>query len=103
MTTQTIFDRFQRRLDAEPDSPLFTFVDGAGRDQETLSVRDTARHAEAVAGFLRNRCDLRPGDRVLLVYPPSLDFIKAFIGCLFARLVPVPLPPPNPMSLASDL
>ena len=34
-------------------------------------------------------------DRVLLVYPPSLDFLVAFIACLKANLVAVPVFPPG--------
>jgi len=39
---------------------------------------------------------LLPGDRVLLVYLPSLDFIVAFLACFRAGLVPVPVYPPDP-------
>jgi len=37
------------------------------------------------------------GSSVLLAFPPGLDFVKAFYGCLLAgaRAVPVPLPDPN--------
>ncbi|KAL6966383.1 hypothetical protein U1Q18_032164 [Sarracenia purpurea var. burkii] len=40
---------------------------------------------------------IKPGDRVLLVYLPGLDFIEAFLGCLRARVIPVPVIPPDPM------
>jgi acyl-CoA synthetase (AMP-forming)/AMP-acid ligase II len=36
------------------------------------------------------------GERVLLVYPPGLDFILAFCGCLYAGAVAVPVYPPRP-------
>ncbi|WP_394829865.1 fatty acyl-AMP ligase [Pendulispora albinea] len=39
---------------------------------------------------------LRPGDRALLLYPPGLEFIYAFLGCLFARVIAVPAYPPRP-------
>ena len=32
----------------------------------------------------------------MLVYPPSLDFTIAFIACLKARIVAVPVFPPHP-------
>ncbi len=44
-----------------------------------------------------------PGDRVLLVYPPSLDFIISFIACLKAGLIAVPVFPPDPLRLNKDL
>lgn len=34
--------------------------------------------------------------RAVLVYPPSLDFIIAFIACLRAGIVAVPVFPPHP-------
>ncbi|MEZ4236673.1 MAG: AMP-binding protein [Myxococcota bacterium] len=39
---------------------------------------------------------MAPGDRVLLVYPPGLDFPCAFLGCLWAGVVAVPAAPPQP-------
>ena len=39
---------------------------------------------------------LKKGDRALLVYPPSLDFIICFIACLKAGIVAVPVFPPDP-------
>ncbi|XP_065866063.1 uncharacterized protein [Euphorbia lathyris] len=40
---------------------------------------------------------IKPGDRVLLVHVPGLDFVDAFFGCLMARVLPVPVLPPDPM------
>ena len=40
---------------------------------------------------------------MLLVYPPSLDFVVAFLGCLKAGLIAVPTYPPDPMRLNKDL
>jgi acyl-CoA synthetase (AMP-forming)/AMP-acid ligase II len=34
------------------------------------------------------------GDRAVLLYPPGPEFILAFVGCLFAGVVPVPVYPP---------
>jgi acyl-CoA synthetase (AMP-forming)/AMP-acid ligase II len=35
------------------------------------------------------------GERALLLYPTGLEFIAAFLGCLYAGVVAVPVPPPN--------
>ena len=40
--------------------------------------------------------NLQRGDRAVLVYPPSLDFMIAFLACLKAGVVAVPVFPPNP-------
>ena len=43
--------------------------------------------------------DIPPGERALLLYAPGPDFAAAFLGCLYARIVPVPLPAPKPYRL----
>lgn len=40
------------------------------------------------------RAGVRPGDRVALIYPTSIEFIDALFGCVLAGAVPVPLYPP---------
>ena len=39
----------------------------------------------------------------MLVYPPSLDFIVAFLACLKAGIIAVPAYPPDPRKLNKDL
>src|SRR4051794_25150555 len=36
------------------------------------------------------------GERALLVYPPGLEFLVAFFGCLYGGAVAVPAYPPRP-------
>ncbi|WP_136520702.1 non-ribosomal peptide synthetase [Cellulomonas telluris] len=50
--------------------------------------------ARCRAAAARLRADLRPGSRVLLAHPASLDYLVAFLGCLYAGMVPVPAYPP---------
>ena len=38
---------------------------------------------------------ITPGERALLLYPPGLDFIAAFFGCLYAGVLAVPVLPPQ--------
>jgi fatty-acyl-CoA synthase len=56
--------------------------------------------AEAVAGFLQERCGVAKGDRVLLFMQNSLQFVIAYYGILRADAVVVPL---NPMNLTDEL
>jgi acyl-CoA synthetase (AMP-forming)/AMP-acid ligase II len=98
-----LLDAFTRLLEAHPDRPLFTFVNVHGRDQASLTVRELAAQAGSIAGYLRRRAGLGPGDRAVLVYPPGLAFVAALLGCLHAGVVPVPVYPPNPLKLQHDL
>ncbi|MEU9450826.1 fatty acyl-AMP ligase [Streptomyces sp. NPDC048277] len=86
----------------DPDRILFTFVDDNGQDAETLRAGELAEAVDGVARSLP-RWGLAPGNRAVLVYPPSLDFVKAFMGCLAAGVLPVPVYPPNPFRLTRDL
>lgn len=55
-----------------------------------LGWRELEARARRVAAALGRR--LAPGERVLLVYPAGFDFLTALFGCLYARLLAVPLP-----------
>ncbi len=100
--TESILSSFQRLRTAEPDRCLFTFVDDKGHDQATLTARQLGEAADRVVASLRSS-GFQRGDRAILVYPPSLDFIEAFLGCLAAGVIPVPVYPPNPFKLKKDL
>jgi acyl-CoA synthetase (AMP-forming)/AMP-acid ligase II/acyl carrier protein len=60
----------------------------------TWTVADIERRAMAIAAVLQVAC--QPGDRVLLVYPPGIEFVPAFLGCMCAGVLPVPATYPKP-------
>ncbi|MEU6844627.1 fatty acyl-AMP ligase [Streptomyces sp. NPDC046716] len=55
----------------------------------TLGWRSVDERARAVAGLLTRA--VRPADRVALLLPQGLDYAVAFLGCLYAGVVAVPL------------
>jgi acyl-CoA synthetase (AMP-forming)/AMP-acid ligase II/acyl carrier protein len=67
-------------------------------DGEAGEVRLT--YAELAAGAARLANQLarvaRPGDRALLLYPTGPEFLQAFLACMSAGLVAIPLFPPRP-------
>ncbi|MBP2323422.1 acyl-CoA synthetase (AMP-forming)/AMP-acid ligase II [Kibdelosporangium banguiense] len=67
-----------------------------------LTVGELAAAADGIARSLRS-WGVQAGDRAVLVYMPSLDFVKAFLGCLAAGVIPVPVCPPNPFKLKHDI
>lgn len=95
-TSNLVLDRFRTLCETDPDRRLFTFVGDDGADERVLDARDLAAAADLVARSLRG-WGLRPGDRAVLVYPPSLEFIAAYLGCLAAGVLPVPVYPPDPL------
>uniref|UniRef100_E6PRE6 AMP-dependent synthetase and ligase n=1 Tax=mine drainage metagenome TaxID=410659 RepID=E6PRE6_9ZZZZ len=77
-----------------PDKPYPIFYDKA------LSFGEFKRQAEAIAGFLQQRCGVKTGDRVLLGMQNSPQFVLADYGILRAGAVAVPI---NPMNLTREL
>ena len=43
------------------------------------------------------------GDHVALIFPPGIDLIAAFYGCLYVGVVPVPIRPPHVQNIQTTL
>uniref|UniRef100_A0A3Q2P726 Disco interacting A n=1 Tax=Fundulus heteroclitus TaxID=8078 RepID=A0A3Q2P726_FUNHE len=96
-----IQDVLQWRAQATPDHPLFLVLNSKGTVASTASCLQLHKRAERVAAALMGR--LNTGDHVALVYPPGIDLIATFYGCLYAGCVPVTVRPPHPQNLATTL
>jgi len=77
-----------------PDNPVFYFTDGEGGEDVCLTYRQLDRAARAVAARLQSGGSA-VGQRVLLLYPPGLDFVVGFFGTLYAGAIAVPAFPPR--------
>jgi 8-amino-7-oxononanoate synthase len=64
-----------------------------GDDAESITYRELDRQARAIAVELEQR-GLR-GSRALLLYPPGLEFVAGFFGCMYAGVTAVPAYPPR--------
>lgn len=81
------------------DKILYTWLNDEGEAINRRTYRELHSNATCIAEKLLSckKPVIRPGDRVLLVHVPGLDFIDAFFGCLRARIIPVPVLPPDPL------
>ncbi|MGQ4601412.1 AMP-binding protein [Nocardia sp. R6R-6] len=91
--TALLPDILQRRAAGEPNRTAYVFLDENGVEAAALTYRELHERSMAVAQELVSRC--APGDRALLVFPQSLDFVVAYFGCLYARVIAVPVNPPR--------
>ncbi|XP_067299184.1 disco-interacting protein 2 homolog A isoform X4 [Pseudorasbora parva] len=96
-------DVLQWRAQATPDHPLFLLLNAKGTVANTASCVQLHKRAERVAVALMERGRLNTGDHVALVYPPGIDLIATFYGCLYAGCVPVTVRPPHPQNLTTTL
>jgi acyl-CoA synthetase (AMP-forming)/AMP-acid ligase II len=78
------------RARQQPHRIGYAFVPEEGGELQ-LSYAELDRQARAVACALAG---LR-GQTALLAYPPGLDYIAAFFGCLYAGVIAVSAPPPD--------
>lgn len=69
------------------------FLSSGTDELESLSYRKLDSAARGWAACLQERGAL--GERVLLLYPPGLEFAAAFFACLYAGAVAVPIPLPS--------
>lgn len=101
MSTTTSYEsalsKFRNLAKKYSDRNLYTYVEDNGKDVSTLTTQQAFDRAEQIAHALLNDYGLKPGDRVLLVYPAGLQFVEAFNGCLLAGIIPVPVAPPVPL------
>ncbi|XP_023379567.1 disco-interacting protein 2 homolog C [Pteropus vampyrus] len=93
----------QWRAQTTPDHVLYTLLNCRGTIANSLTCVQLHKRAEKIAVMLTDRGRLQDGDHVALVYPPGIDLIAAFYGCLYAGCVPVTVRPPHPQNIATTL
>ncbi|CAM2066524.1 Amino acid adenylation domain-containing protein [Sulfidibacter corallicola] len=91
----------RHRAERESRDPAFLFLADGTEIRDTWSRDVLDRRARAIAARLQ-REDLADGT-VLLLFPPGIAFMSAFLGCLYAGAVAVPAPPPDPVRLKRTL
>jgi len=88
----TLVHILRRHARERAEERAYTFLTQGEDEAEHLAWGELDLRARAFAATLAEGLD--PGARVLLLCPPGLDFITAFIGCLYAGAVAVPAYPP---------
>ena len=92
--TATLVDILDHRMRHQPDRPAYTFLLDGDAQEASLDYRALGLRVQAVAHVIRAAAV--PGDRVVLVFPPGMDFIVSFYACLDAGVIAVPAFPPMP-------
>jgi acyl-CoA synthetase (AMP-forming)/AMP-acid ligase II len=85
----SLVDLLRTRAADQSNDIAYVFLPDRGGSRIQLTF------AELYAGALRVALRLiergQRGDRAALLFPPGLDFIVAFLGCLLAGIIPVPM------------
>uniref|UniRef100_A0A668W3Z5 DMAP1-binding domain-containing protein n=1 Tax=Oreochromis aureus TaxID=47969 RepID=A0A668W3Z5_OREAU len=103
MMHQFLSEALQWRAQMDPDHVLYVLLNAKGVAVCTATCAQLHKRAEKITATLMERGGLNTGDNVVLLYPPGIDLIAAFYGCLYAGVVPVTVRPPHPQNLAATL
>jgi len=89
----TLVELLRTRAGSHPGKNAYTFLIDGETAEISLSYGELDQRARAIGVRLQS---LNAKDQpVLLLYPPGLEYIAAFFGCLYAGAIAVPVYPPT--------
>lgn len=80
---QFISEILRWRAQSTADHVIFTLLNSKGAVATTLSCSQLHKKAERVGNLLLEKGKINTGDHVALIFPPGIDLICAFYGCLY--------------------
>lgn len=88
-----LFDTLRWRAEHQPNRHAFTFQHMGNGDDVRITYAELDQQARAIAALLQERG--ATNEPVLLLHPPSIAYIAAFFGCIYAGAIAVPAYPPH--------
>ena len=85
---EIIFDNIGRTPDKEALRIPVSWGDGGDINYETASYSEIGERAAAYQGGLK-KAGFKPGDRVILMFPPSIDLFSIMIAMSISGIVPI--------------
>ena len=93
ITASTLADCLRLHAERQPQKIVYRFLKHGEVEDRRMTYRELDRAARSVAALLERHSAI--GDRVLLLFPPGLDFIVALCACFYSGRVAVPAYPPR--------
>lgn len=93
MKVNNLIELVRHRALQQPNRRAYTFLADGETQRSNWTYGELDQKARAIAAYLQSVN--AAGERALLLYPPGLEFIAAFFGCLYAGVVAVPAYPPK--------
>eukprot|EP01134_Creolimax_fragrantissima_P002310 CFRG2310T1 len=100
---ELFMEAFERLVFADPHRMSMTFLDSKSEVQKSFTRGEIWAHSGYVAEKMVTKYGIKAGDRVMIVYPPGIDFVVALVACLRLGIVLVSVYPPNPKKLDVDI
>ena len=97
----TLVDLLRWRAAHEPEKPAYVYLKDGTTLECQLNYATLDHQVRSLASRLQ-QC-AQPGDRALLAYSEGLDVVIALWACLYAGVIAVPVPPPDPLRARQSL
>jgi acyl-CoA synthetase (AMP-forming)/AMP-acid ligase II len=94
MRSETFVALLRERAEQHPGRRACAYLGDGERITETLTYAELDAEARGVADMVGRR--LAPGARALIACEPGMNFVRAFLGCMYAGVIAVPVVPPAP-------
>src|SRR5215471_18146695 len=91
--TSSLVELLRQRAAGRFNGANYVFSNDGESEETSWSYADVDSKARCIAAALQSRG--LEGRHAVLLYPPGLEFIAAFFGCLYAGVVAVPAYPPR--------
>src|SRR5262245_14278779 len=92
-SASNLVDLVRWRAGDRPEKVAFTFLEDGESKEIHITYEELDRKARSIGARLQSK--KLSGKRVMLLYPTGMEFITAFLGCLYAGAVAVPAPSPR--------
>jgi acyl-CoA synthetase (AMP-forming)/AMP-acid ligase II len=97
----TFVNLLRWRAEQDANKRAYTFLVDGEKNELLMTYNELDRHARKIGAWLQSQG--LTGERALLIYPPGMDYVLAFFGCLYAGVIAVPAYPPDPTRLNRTL
>lgn len=85
---QRFIDCLDYHAEDRPDAIAYRFIANDIERSQTLTFSELRSKAKTLAAHLQQQ--IEPNERAVLIYMPGLEFVVAFIACLYAGIIAVP-------------
>jgi acyl-CoA synthetase (AMP-forming)/AMP-acid ligase II len=89
----SLTELLELRAQQTNSNAAYTFLEDGEGQEKVIGYSELDRQARAIAAAMMQ--EESSGARALLLYAPGLDFLPAFFGCLYAKVIAVPAYPPQ--------
>ncbi|CAK9251168.1 unnamed protein product, partial [Sphagnum jensenii] len=100
---KTVLEALTEFAHSQPDKKVWSFLNDSSEVNDSYTYKELEKATDELAFQLIHTHNIRPADRVLLVFFPGLAFTASLLACFKANIVAVPVFPPDPRKLQKDL